>query len=510
MKLKFGFLIFSLLLGCKPQKDSLTFRKADVITGKKAFDAADVKNQDAAANTFYSLFKIEFSRKLSDLTESTNNDYIRIPSDRRPYSGFWYPEKTNGTNIVLADGQSPLQKYDRAFNQNQDVAAKWERENHGTSQTATIPGWAGHCNGFSASATRHMEPKDDVTLDGVTFRRADIKALLAEIYMNARFLFLAGNRCSSPSASTIDSRIDPTVMGMCEDINPGTFHILVANWLGRANRPIVLDQTLTEEVWNYPHYGYKYSKVKVTQQQALTAIGATGATYKFNPNATQFYSVTMNLLYADALGSEQVGTDSAPYLQEKSKSYQYILETDDEGMILGGEWALQSQSNHPDFMWTPFDAVDSGGDKSSSNPHIKVDKVLELWRQSIAKYFERQGKNPEQEIKQLEASLLKEPSWDSNWGQFGKFSVKFDGNQRGVGYSGRKIPIEIILKDPSTANQVIAELFLDEAAAGKTEVKEQRLVASVEIAPGTHQLRFKLKQNNTTIEETAVAIYIIP
>ena len=43
----------------------------------------------------------------------------------------------------------------------------------------------------------------------------------------------------------------------------------------------------------------------------------------------------------------------------RSDRYQYVLELDASGRIIGGEWAGASRTNHPDFLWLPLGARDA-------------------------------------------------------------------------------------------------------------------------------------------------------
>ena len=43
-------------------------------------------------------------------------------------------------------------------------------------------------------------------------------------------------------------------MAECEDINPGTFHAALANWVGVKKHTIIFDKSTNEQVWNYPVY----------------------------------------------------------------------------------------------------------------------------------------------------------------------------------------------------------------------------------------------------------------
>ena len=103
------------------------------------------------------------------------------------------------------------------------------------------PHWHGHCNGWTAAAIRHAEPKQSVNRNGVVFTPADIKALLAEIYIYNDTQMLDGDGSY---------------------INAGTFHILLANWLGRGKHPIGMEADPGKEKWNYPIYGYSMTFAK--------------------------------------------------------------------------------------------------------------------------------------------------------------------------------------------------------------------------------------------------------
>ena len=127
-----------------------------------------------------------------------------MPESKRPYSGYWYPEINGGTDVGVAGNSSPLDKYDDAFYGGTNRAAKWERENHTVKQGDAGSDWAGHCNGLSAASQRHKEPghrvkKVSASGEEVWFEPQDIKALLAEIHMSAKYFFIGGNRCESGS-----------------------------------------------------------------------------------------------------------------------------------------------------------------------------------------------------------------------------------------------------------------------------------------------------------------------
>ncbi len=57
-------------------------------------------------------------------------------------------------------------------------------------------------------------------------------------------------------------------------------------------------------------------------------------------------------------------------------NYHYILELDDDGKIIGGEWLGSSIENHPDFVWLPVRA--RGG-----NPHLDIDVIREMIQETL-------------------------------------------------------------------------------------------------------------------------------
>ena len=109
--------------------------------------------------------------------------------------------------------------------------------------------------------------------------------------MSADFEFLGGNRCEvNGNSPTPGQRDDPTVMGECEDVNPGTMHAAIGNWIGKMQHALIMDQYQTYQVWNYPLYEYKVLSLDdtLTRAEAMLAITGTNGTYIFNPNGDVF------------------------------------------------------------------------------------------------------------------------------------------------------------------------------------------------------------------------------
>ncbi|MCA9121407.1 MAG: hypothetical protein H6822_07680 [Planctomycetaceae bacterium] len=298
----------------------------------------------------------------------------QVPDYRVPYSGHDYPDRAGGTIEVL-------RKYDRAFNAGEFVriessneqesnfgrrrvivnrpttrsgglAAAFEhKDTTAFTETTTqrrgifglrrvtvqqTPHWHGHCNGWTSAAIRHAEPQSNVTRNGVVFTPADIKGLLAEIYMYRDNEFLGG---------------EDAVM------NPGLLHVVLANWIGRGDHPVGIETAVGKEKWNYPLYAFKTSSRKVSDHEV---------------------EVRMNANYSQSTRRE---VDRSQHLA-KTIHFHYSLDLNDAGEIVGGSY--YNDSARIDMLWTPLHPVQGGTPGNDrGNPHIDVKEVLAMWRESV-------------------------------------------------------------------------------------------------------------------------------
>jgi hypothetical protein len=185
-----------------------------------------------------------------------------------------------------------------------------------------------------------------VTRNGVTFTPADIKGLLAEIYMYNHSEFLGG----------VDAAI-----------NPGTFHAVITNWIGRGSHPVAMDTALDREVFNYPIHAYAASSAKRPG------------------NAVE---VKMNIAYTLSTKRE---FDQSQHLH-RVKYFHYMLQLDDQGRITGGSYF--PDSDRIDMLWVPLHAVASGQEgNEKGNPHVDVAEVLSMWRESVPEEIRNQWLN---------------------------------------------------------------------------------------------------------------------
>jgi hypothetical protein len=281
----------------------------------------------------------------------------KVPDYRVPYSGHDYPDLSGGTLNAMF-------KYDQAFHRYQPLATQYERGDvsaHRNSRSSDrdsgrysvglfgrirannsrsrgVPTWYGHCNGWTAAAIRHAEPQRSVVRNGVTFTPADIKGLLAEIYMYADSEFLGG--------------VDPS-------INPGILHLTLANWLGRGEHPVGMETAVGEVVINFPVFNYKSTVRPISSRESEVK---TTITYTLNINREM---------------------DKGPPKYHRQMYFHYVLDLDEEGSIRGGRFFGDSQQI--DMLWTPLKPAQGGEEGNRrGNPHLSVKEVLAIWRESVS------------------------------------------------------------------------------------------------------------------------------
>ena len=78
------------------------------------------------------------------------------------------------------------------------------------------------------------------------------------------------------------------------------------------------------------------------------------APYPFNPEAVQFRYLQTKVLYITESRESSDGPLAGSIdAYTMADTYEYILELDAQGLIIGGEWLGANRKNHPDFLWLP-------------------------------------------------------------------------------------------------------------------------------------------------------------
>ncbi|MDQ3335613.1 MAG: proprotein convertase P-domain-containing protein [Myxococcota bacterium] len=387
-------------------------------------DGFDYKNDPArmSQRLVYTLSELP---KKGDLKTPTWKDRYPDAVGRVPvaWADTYWPTY-NGSHNARWQGstsKSPLEKYDQAFNNAQGCATmpanitgagskaawdtyygcagpatKWQSkefqgggdmhdgiDNDGDGVTDDrgpngdvdgIATWWGTCHAWAPASLVVPEPQKAVTVNGVKFEVADVKALVQNAYDSTAAVMLGG-RCNSKE---IMHSVTGSANDACSDLNPGGLHVIMTNFLGVAQLPLVEDRTANYEVWNQPVVGYEVTQQnEVTAKVANTCVGATGDTWKYNTAAKKLFDVKMTVKYVTEGDAEARPLGFANFT--RTDNYHYILELNSVGKIIGGRYCTDSTNSHVDFLWSPT------GNHNPTNPYVKSDKVNELVAKSIAR-----------------------------------------------------------------------------------------------------------------------------
>ncbi|MEM9102383.1 MAG: hypothetical protein AAGB12_08660 [Pseudomonadota bacterium] len=250
--------------------------------------------------------------------------------------------------------------------------------------------WEGICHAWAAAAMSEPEPVNPVTINGVTFKINDIKALTTLMYTQGRQKNYMSYPCKKSDARgeiQYDQWGRPSADDFeCADTNPGALHVIAANFLGIHQRSFVEDRIFDEQIWNQPVRGFDVLETRSVNAEEAMQLMAKGTnvfdvpkTYQFNDRAVAFQYVKMDLHYIaeSPLTVDGNLSDRVDEFTETDR-YEYLLELDAKGEIIGGEWLGRSKRNHPDFMTLTY-----GRSNQSIIGSIEWEDVKLLINQSV-------------------------------------------------------------------------------------------------------------------------------
>ena len=257
-----------------------------------------------------------FAPEAEEINAANNPDIFSLRLERRfdklplkgeskkiPWPGSYWPTYQDSINVKWegAGTDSPVAKYGKAFGVSnlEDIISRaygidsqrgqkvckehsecdgrmGERcaKRDGKTEGRCIPGWFGLCHAWAPAAILEPEPIKDVTVNGVTFKVSDLKALTTFVYnaLESRFLSQRCNANGSGNEIPRDPSGRPTDT-VCRDTNPGAFHIVMANFLGIKGQSFVEDRTYDAQVWNQPMRGYEVQENReVSSKEAMDLI----------------------------------------------------------------------------------------------------------------------------------------------------------------------------------------------------------------------------------------------
>lgn len=271
-----------------------------------------------------------------------------------------------------------------------------------------IPGWEGLCHGWAPGALNFDEPHSAVLVNNdnieVPFGSADVKGLLTflEHSVSSRTNFLAG-RCNLDFSgyryrepvehefqATMDSlrsqlnngtitradfeakaararkdyddqvaQIEKWVEEQknspeCRDTNAGSFHVVITNQIALRNEGFVADVTRDYQVWNQPVSEYS-SEIVAEFKDIPTISRELGENYlnQAAPGTSRVVQIKTLMTYTVEVQSSYEPQDYSGGEDESTTEYNYYLELDSQGRIIGGKWLdnVFANTDRPDFLW---------------------------------------------------------------------------------------------------------------------------------------------------------------
>lgn len=289
------------------------------------------------------------------------------------------------------DMYSPAEKYDllvgssdfKLTNQVKEQGRKYMDED------GSVAMWMGICHGWAVAAYASPRPKRSVAVKAadskttVNFYPDDLRALVSLKWASASSwdgLFIGG-RCNiseypdddDDKKLNIDEETGRVLDAECFDTNPGTWHTVITNKIGRYNESFIMDVTFDAEVWNQPVYSYSVeyyhprTEKPGTLEESIMTIDEqwkkedTFAAFRNNDRAKKIVLVKMEVEYVVETSPRRGESDPDDIY---SVSYWYDLELDAQNNIIGGEWL---SNYHPDFLWTK---------KRNSRPQNTIDRTI--------------------------------------------------------------------------------------------------------------------------------------
>jgi len=272
-----------------------------------------------------------------------------------------------------------------------------------------IPEWEGIMHAWSVAALQ-FEPVGPVTVtskDGkaIRFESQDIYSLLS-LYVHEQ----------SPKAKVLAAVCEPTIdkqelasgidpyafenakQGVrrqgCKAIDAASFHVVLANQIGKLNEGFVIDRDRQGEISNNPVVAYE-SRIVEEPGALATAAGV--------PRTVHMRTIVFLTLDSPVLQLDEEDEDAAyPY---DTESYEYELDLDAAGSIVAGRWLSGTKTKSatnaaiPDFMWKaspvwlngPLKAIYDQGRQSYASQKLRQLRPLEDMplsdRNSLNAYF---------------------------------------------------------------------------------------------------------------------------
>ena len=258
-----------------------------------------------------------------------------------------------------------------------------------------IPHWFGLCHSWAPATIFYESPKP-VTMtryDGlkIPFGASDVKALLV-FFLNQKSSrdYFVSRRCNIDDKA-LRKKVEKGHMTQaeyrrqmesanCIGVNPGAFHVILANMIGERDEGFVADVTRDAEVWNQAIHAYS-SRVLETREDSFSRDADPRTVKEVKVATSMHYTSEISTSWYDTTGRASTAT----------ANYQYWLELDKDDDIIGGTWISHKR---PDFLWKRA--------KPSFSGNYSV--IGDIYEKSVGPAPEREGGSRSEVLETLPTS----------------------------------------------------------------------------------------------------------
>jgi hypothetical protein len=296
-----------------------------------------------------------FNTQLSELP-------LEGAAEREPWSGSYWPKSQGGMSYRWQTGEahtyqsptldqvkemsleelnklSPTEKYDLFVGSYEYPLT----ESMKSSNSANAPSWQGYCHGWSPASIHFKEPKP-VVMEGaggirIPFTSSDIKGLLT--YFQGDVVTTLYGRDSHPFKEDVFSVGANNNAGKAAhpnswDLNPGSFHILLANYIGNGEA-FSIDCDNGPEKWNQPVHRFD-SEI----------LGRRPPDARASEKAIEEVIIRSSVTYTIEIEQNAEANTDSGLQSNRTEEYMYTVELDENGEIVGGQWLTDIGGN----AWT--------------------------------------------------------------------------------------------------------------------------------------------------------------
>jgi hypothetical protein len=234
--------------------------------------------------------------------------------------------------------------------------------------------WFGICDGWAPASATLPRPVLPVRVRGmlgtrITFFPDDLKALGSYLFARTNsdaFSTLSYRFAGRPCAERGKARLDGSGRVLdfrCDDVDPGLFHLVLVNRIGVEGSGFTLDVDNNHKINNHPvaryHSIYFHPETGTPGTLRESTTPWVPARDRFrerrNPETRFLLGVRTEVEvrhyhWPEAQRDREGDRDEFDRL--KTETYEYVLELDFLGRILGGEWGRGERwAQQPDFLW---------------------------------------------------------------------------------------------------------------------------------------------------------------